>query len=411
MNINDMEHTPYHKSDNRKIVLVKDFEEDKEYQKARKREFIRIITIIGIVIVVLVALGLGIRFWLQGHTYSGMKVVEQTELSVFTSSGYTEYAEGTIRYGSNGAEYIDDKGTLVWNAAYEMKRPNVFVEGTYAVIADIGGNRFVVCDLKGLVSDVSTDKTIIDADISASGAVCVVLDDETADYVNFYDNKGSILDIEIKTLLAGDGYPLDMALSPSGQILMMSYLYMNEGTMLNKVVFYNFSELGQNYSDRLVGVFNYNATMVPAVDLLSDEYACAFAEDKVDFYSLKDSTKPALANSCEYTVPIESIFTSKEYVGVISQGSGGTAEDNLDIYTPSGVRTLRAAISCDFSEVKFSDNRVVFNNNNQCVIYNINGRLKYEGALDGEIDFVKSIKDNRLIKFADNMMSEIKLKY
>lgn len=411
MNIDDMDRTPYNKSDNRKIVLVKDFEDDKEYKKARKRSFIRKVAGIGIAIVIVVIIILAVRTFMHRHTYSGMKIVKQTELAEFSSSRHVSYAEGVIRYGSNGAEYIDSEGNIVWNAPYEMENPQVLIEEDYAVIVDIGGQRFVICNLKGVSGDVSTVKTLIDADVSASGAVCIVVDDETANYVNFYDKKGTLLDIEIKTLLAGDGYPMDMSLSPSGQILMMSYLYMNEGTMLNKVVFYNFSELGQNYSDKLVGVFNYDASMVPVVDLISDEYACAFAQDRVDFYSLKDSTKPTLTETYEYSEEIGSVFTSEEYVGVVSGSSSGTDEDNLDVYTSEGKRVSRRAISFDYSDIKICDDRVVMNNNNYCTIYTIDGSLKFEGALDGEIDFVQSVKNNRIIRFGDNIMSEIKLKY
>ncbi len=411
MNIDDLERTPYNKSDNRKIVLVKDFEDDKEYQKARKRKFLRgtlgvvvVIAIIGVMIMIVGAV-------LHRHTYRSIKTVKQTELAEFKATEYISYAEGVIRYGRNGAEYISNDGRLIWNSPYEMKNPKVFIEGDYAVIADIGGKRFVSCNLKGVQSDVSTAKDIIDADISASGAVCIVADDATANYVNFYNREGDILDIEIKTLFAGDGYPLDMALSPNGQLLMMSYLYMNEGMMLNKVVFYNFSELGQNYVDRLVGVFNYDESMIPVVEVLSDEYACAFSLDKVDFYSLKDSTTPALSKSYEYTEEIRSVFSSGEYVGVISGGNSGIDEDNLDMYSVEGKKISNSAISFDYSDVYMYDDRVVLHNDNYCMVYTVEGSLKYKGMLAGEIDFVQSIKNNRLIQFTDNMMSEIKLKY
>lgn len=410
MNSDDMERTPYSKSNNRKIVLVKDFEEDKEYHKARKRSFIRKITVILIIAAAITAVFFVIRALLEAHTYSSIKILEQTEFDGVAAAGYISYEKGVIRYGISGAEYIDNNGSVIWNAAYEMDNPKVFTQGEYVVIADIGGKRFIICNLKGILGAVSVVKTIIDADISAAGAVCVVLDDETANYVNFYDKKGNALDIEIKTLLAGDGYPVDMSLSPNGQLLMMSYLYMNEGIMLNKVVFYNFSELGQNYADRLIGVFNYEASVVPVVEMISDEYACAFAQDKVDFYSLKASTKPALINSCGYSEEIQSVFVSDEYAGVVSSGSSGTAQNNLDIYTLQGQRISRTLIDFDYSEVNFCEDRVVFNNNNCCMIYNIKGSLKFEGALEGPIDFVYSVNNNRLIKFKDNIMYTIKLR-
>ena len=44
----------------------------------------------------------------------------------------------------------------------------------------------------------------------------------------------------MKSLLSGDGYPVDVSLSPGGTQWITSFMYLEDGMIKNKVVFYNF---------------------------------------------------------------------------------------------------------------------------------------------------------------------------
>lgn len=394
------------------MVLVKDLDDDKEIQKNNRKKRMGRIAAAAALLIAAVIIVLAIRSFMYRHTYRSFRVVNETELSAMTNVSYADCDGGVIRYGYNGAEYIDRNSKTVWNAAYEMENPVVASKGSYTVIYDKGGYSFTICGSQGALSDNTTERKIVGADISASGVVCIGTDDETSDYVNFYEKDGNKLDIEIKTVLSGDGYPLDMAVSPNGQLLMMSYLYLNEGIMQNKVVFYNFSELGQNYSDRLVGVFNdLGESIVPEVRMLSESYACAFAEDRVNFYSLQNPIKPDMIASHEYIEEIKSVFSSDEYVGIISRGDSGEAGDKLDIYTISGKLIANASISFEYEDVKIYKDLIILNNSEHCSVYTVDGSIKYSGKLGDRIDYVAGINAGRLIMFGKEKIAEVKLKY
>ena len=55
--------------------------------------------------------------------------------------------------------------------------------------------------------------------------------------------------------MSKSGYLLDVSLSPEGTQVMVSNVYLQDGIMGNRVAFYNFSEYGKSYPDRLVGGF------------------------------------------------------------------------------------------------------------------------------------------------------------
>lgn len=93
-----------------------------------------------------------------------------------------------------------------------------------------------------------------------------MVEDARASYVTFYKKDGSTLDWSIKSILGGDGYQMDVSVSPDGTQVMVSYAYLKNGGISSKVVFYNFSEVGKNYKNRLVGAFEdmYEGDLVPA---------------------------------------------------------------------------------------------------------------------------------------------------
>lgn len=56
--------------------------------------------------------------------------------------------------------------------------------------------------------------------------------------------------IQIKTNMGGNGYPLDISLSGDGTQLIASYVLIQNGELKNRVVFYDFSEIGKNIPNR-----------------------------------------------------------------------------------------------------------------------------------------------------------------
>ena len=88
------------------------------------------------------------------------------------------------------------------------------------------------------------------------------------------------------------GYPMDLSLSPTGTGLILSMIYMDQGSMQSRITFLNF-DVGKSSSDRVVGVFPYGETLFPQVEYLSDARACAFGDSQIEFYSLQNEASPS----------------------------------------------------------------------------------------------------------------------
>lgn len=137
-----------------------------------------------------------------------------------------------------------------------MKNPIVSVMGDYAAIADRQSNSIYICNTDGTQGSATTVLPVSKVAVSGTGVVAAVMEDASSSYINFFRKDGTPLDVQIKTNMGGNGYPLDISLSGDGTQLIASYVLIQNGELKNRVVFYDFSEIGKNIPNRLVGGFD-----------------------------------------------------------------------------------------------------------------------------------------------------------
>lgn len=326
---------------------------------------------------------------------------------------YEYFGDNMIKYTKDGASYIDASGKTIWTQGYEMKTPIINVNGDYAVIADQQGNQAYICNREGCTGVAKTQLPITKAAVSAKGVTAAVVEDSTASYVFYFKKDGEELGIYIKMLLSGDGYPIDLALSPDGKQVVMSVAYLKNGTLKNKVVFYDFSEIGKNVNNRFIGAFEeeFDGKMVARVRYLNAETVCAFSDKGMTFISVKN----VIPDTNVITVPVEeeikSICYSDRYAGVVVDNTSGNSS-RLDIYSTDGKRAGSIDFDYPYSGVKIDGDKVILYNEESCRIYNLDGHKKFDGQLDFSVSCVRAGKNhlNSLIVAGSDVMKEIKLK-
>ena len=68
-----------------------------------------------------------------------------------------------------------------------------------------------------------------------------------------------------KTRIDSPGYPVDLDVSDNGELLVVSYVYVDGNTPTSYVAFYNFGSTGQNQMDNMVSGYTYPDVLVPQV--------------------------------------------------------------------------------------------------------------------------------------------------
>lgn len=339
---------------------------------------------------------------------SGEKSMSESSFVKFESFG-----DNMIKYTKDGASYIDAGGKNIWTLSYEMKTPIISVNGDFAAIADQQGNNIYICSKEGGTGVARTQLPITKVAVSAKGVAAALVEDSTAAYIFYFKKDGSNLGINVKMLLSGDGYPVDLALSPDGQQIVLSVMYMKNESLKNKVVFYDFSEIGKNVNNRFVGGFEeeFDDKMVARVRYLNAETVCAFSDKGLTFISVKNVIPDTNVISVPVDEKIESICYSDRYAGVIVDNPSGNPY-RMDIYKTDGSRACSFTFDYLYSGVKIDGEQVILYNDESCRVYNMSGQEKFEGQFDFAVSGVRAGKNhlNSLIVAGSEVMKEIKLK-
>ena len=327
-------------------------------------------------------------------------------------AGYEPFGSNVLKYTKDGASYINSRGKIVWSISYQMKSPVCYVNGSYAVIADRQGNSLYICNQEGQRGQAETTLPILRASISAHGVTAVLLEDSTASYISFFKEDGSELDWLIKTVMSKSGYLLDVSLSPEGTQVMVSNVYLQDGIMGNRVAFYNFSEYGKSYPDRLVGGFEeMKDSVIPRVCFLDEDHACAFGNGQIGFFSMENQTSPALSAHIKLEEELKSVCYSDQYVGVIVENPEGESDYRLDVYSAGGKLKFSKPVSFQYKEIDIDGDMVILYNENSCEIYNMSGKCRFSGSFDFTFSAVRAGKmENELIFTGEDTVRSIRLK-
>lgn len=324
---------------------------------------------------------------------------------------YENYQDGMLKVTRDGVSYVNAAGKTVWNQAYEMRTPIVSVNDEYCVVADQGQNTLFIMNASGTTGQAQTTLPLVKVCVSAKGVVYALLEDADASYITVFSKEGVALDITIKSVLQGDGYPVDLSVSPDGTECIASFVYLENGTVQNKVVFYNLDEIGKNAgTNRVVGGFQdeFKGYMVGRVHFSDDTYAQAFYDGGIAFFSTQVLTSPSLVANERIEQTIRSIAYADDYVGVITENTETEEPYKLMVYRVNGQKVFEKAFNYNYSDFVIDRDMVILSNDNSLQLYNMTGKLKFDG--DVELSVVKAgiaggVGTNVLIGSSGSMQS------
>lgn len=398
-------------------------ESEQAIRNAHKKTVRKRMTIFIIAAVLLGGAAFGIYYYDRYHTFYDFQVVWEKNLTEENQEaaiqgegsfcGYMEFGDGVIKYTKDGASYIDSRGKAIWMQSYEMKSPFVTVNGDFAAIGDKQGNSIYICDRSGCQGQVTTTLPVLSLSVSAKGVVASVQEDSKASYIYLYKKDGSALDIYVKSLLSGDGYPVDVSLSPGGTQWITSFMYLEQGMIKNKIVFYNFG-LGKNDPKRVVGIFlpeDLSDAMAGRVRFMDESHAVAFTDKGLQFFSTRVETSPESTSQILLDENIRSISYNDQYAGVITDNVSGADPYCLRIYKPDGSTVFETTFSYQYTGFDIEGDLVMLYNDNSCCIYNMAGTRKFSGTFDFTVNKVLAGRfPGTILVMGNQKMEEIRLK-
>lgn len=397
-------------TDIKEFLRKKDKKEDKktEYLKKqirthRVRVLVRTVSIIG----VLAALSAAVYFQLKNQTYSGYTVVSGTERQQYDGTTLIAYQNGFVTYSKDGISYMDYKGNAMWNQTYEMQSPRVAVQDKWVAVGDYNGHIIYDISLDGTVQEIDTNLPIRSLAVSGSGVVAAVLDDGNVTWINVYNPSGEKA-VGIKTTMQKSGYPMRISLSGNGKLMQVSYLKVESGSMKAVVSFYNFDEVGQNYTDTMVSSYEYNGSVVPFAAFMNESTAFSVADNQLMIYEGAEIPKSIFQMFLNEQV--RDVYYSDSYIGIVFEGTSGEGKYRIDIYDKSGNMTVSKSFGQEYRDIIFVKDTLIIYNEAECIISNLHGRDKYEGDISEQTQLLKPLGGNRFLAVTQDSLDIIEMK-
>lgn len=364
--------------------------------------------IAGLIILIMAAVMLTAYLYNKYHKYKDYKILSSIKVESADNSKFVSFGKFVVKYSNDGISYIDGEET-VWDEAYEMKSPLIDVCEGYLAIADKNTNDIYIYDEDGRKGKVSVSYPIIKLQVAKQGVVAALQEEKDANYIEAYDIEGNQL-ISHKTLIDERGYPLNFSLSNDGSDMMVSYLSVNNGTFSNKVVFYDFSKDGDAYENRISGNFEqYEETLVPTVEYVSDDYAIAIGENVISIYDV--SGKPKLKKEIKINHQIEKVFMNEEYVGITYAKENNSNTHVIEAYNMKGKKKLSTSTYLNFEQIDFAGENVILYDDLNCELISFAGVKKFQYTFKGTISEIIPLENAReFLLMTNSEIQKIRLK-
>ena len=334
---------------------------------------------------------------------SSYEVVTSMSRGDDTSVYYCMMRKGMVKYSKDGVAMTNKSGTVLWNQTYEMASPTMTSARDYVAVGDIGANTIYIFNEYGQLGRVSTDVPIQEIQISEQGVVAAVLSDTSSNYINLYDKQGNSLG-SIKASLENTGYPLAIALSPDASKLAVSYLIVKSGSMQSRIVAYDFSDVEGDHlldTQELEGLY-------PKAAFLDSREVVLFGEKGFVLYQA-DSKK--IETQENFESEINSVFCTNQKLGFIFKNEDDNGKYRMEIYNKAGKKSSTYYFDLDYSGMTADDDEVILYNDEEMLIYQMGGRVRFRGTFNTAVTGVMpSWEDGLYWLIDDQSLREIRIR-
>lgn len=336
-----------------------------------------------VLMLMIVGIAAGFVLYNDMHTFEDYIITKSYENDAVSGTKYESVGKYIYRYNSDGISCVTRKNELKWSITYNMQAPIVDVCGDRMVVAEQQGNQVYVVDENGLKGNFETLYPILKVRVSKQGVVAAVLQEDDVTWVNMYQEDGTSIAND-KTTMKDSGYPLDVALSPNGQKLAVSYAEVSEGLIRSRVVFYDFGPAGQSKENHIVSEARYEEILIPEIYFTDNSRAVAVADN--GFIVFRGNSELEENASKTFEEEIVATFHDGDEIGFLFRSQEDDSTYRMELYNYHGKRKVLKKIDSVFSEVKMENGQILMKTDKGCDIYTSSGQKRYTSAYEKDIE-------------------------
>ena len=308
-------------------------------------------------------------------TYDSYTIAATYENTAATGTSYVAAGKNILKYNSDGITCVSKNNDLKWSITYSMQSTVSDVCGTTMVVAEQHGTQIYVVGKDGELGHFETDNPILKVRVSRQGVVAAVLQADNVTWVNLYRADGTLIASD-KTTMMESGYPLDVAVSPNGEMMAVSYAQITGGVLSDTVTFYNFGSAGQKKENHVVGSETFKGAVIPELYFVDDSRAVAVTDSGYVVFQGKGS--PEKTVSVEVEEEILSCFHDGDTLGFVLNSEDTEKRYRISLYNLKGKETDHILTDFSYSNIKMENGQILLYNDNHFAVYTSFGHLRFQ---------------------------------
>ena len=251
---------------------------------------------------------------------------DKTDTEDNVDVSYETFADGYLKYSSNGIEFQKKFGRSEWNVALSYVHPFFTKSDSYAVLGDKGENSLILFNKNGKVKELTLKYPLVQATVSDQGIIEVILEGTNSNYIQVYAKNGELI-ADMRSSVEETGYPVTAAISPDGT---------------------HFSRQLQSDDVTLKGGFDYESALIPKLSFVDKNTVAAFGNSATYFYNIEDT--PKVKKEIQFTQEIESVFENDKYIGYVLENSENPEKGkySLQVYDKNGAKKLECKLNMNY---------------------------------------------------------------
>lgn len=384
------------------LKAVKNVNRENEESRPDYRDKIRrhkLSTVYRALLIVAVILVLFAIVYVQykNHVYTAYDIVDMNEFERVEEAEILRLGDNILSYSRDGAHCTSPKGEMLWNQTFEMQNILTATSEDVVAFADYNGRQIYVLDSTQKICEITTTMPIRNLAVAGNGRVAVAVADTKITWIYIYDPDGSLV-YEVKTTMGQSGYPVSFSLSPNGELLGMSYIYVDAGVVTSRVAFYNFGPVGENKTNYLVNTHNYPDCIIPYIRFMNEDTAIVVGEDRLLVY--KGNQKPVEQSQYLIDDEIQAVYMNEQYVGLMLRSDRLDMQNKMDVYSCDAEEKFGTYyFGLDYEEILFTEDYFVAYNDMGCIIQTFDGTTKFDGEFYSSTDLMYPVGKGKSYKF------------
>lgn len=367
---------------------------------------IMLLVIVSITVYVLIIRPKGFGF-ISGKVK--LEVLKSLEYNPTDKVHISRLGKNIVRSSKDGVTMMDTNGTTIWDKTFNMMNPKVIKEKDYLGIADISARNLYLFDKNGFVRDYNVGFPIIMFDINENGIVAIIGQKGKGHIIELYDSDGIKL-IHRETFIQNDGYPLAFDISEDGSKMVTSYFFVKGNSMVTNLTFFNFSDTGMDYAERVTGGFSIDGTVIPEIKFLDNEHVTAVGDNQVLFY--KVDVVPEEILKIEVPNEIKKVnFTEDKLLVLFGRpikNEGSYKDNTLVAYNKEGKSLNVTEFDTEITGLIGNENKYYVESELFIREY-YNGKINWESTVKGDVKDIIPLGNNTFLIVLQNEFEVVKI--